>query len=82
MILLVYGYRNLFFLSCRFRDCLFEETDLRKSDFTGSEFNNTEFRHSDLSHCDFSMTEGLDINPEINRILSIKIPQEAGLKNT
>lgn len=68
------------FLSCRFRDCLFEETDLRKSDFTGSEFNNTEFRHSDLSHCDFSMTEGLDINPEINRILSIKIPQEAGLK--
>ncbi|EEW3555980.1 pentapeptide repeat-containing protein, partial [Escherichia coli] len=39
-----------------------------------------EFRHSDLSHCDFSMTEGLDINPEINRILSIKIPQEAGLK--
>ncbi|MGT5271478.1 hypothetical protein ACRWE6_27245, partial [Escherichia coli] len=38
------------------------------------------FRHSDLSHCDFSMTEGLDINPEINRILSIKIPQEAGLK--
>ncbi|MDZ4888760.1 pentapeptide repeat-containing protein [Escherichia coli] len=68
------------FLSSRFRDCLFEETDLRKSDFTGSAFNNTEFRHSDLSHCDFSMTEGLDINPEINRILSIKIPQEAGLK--
>ncbi|EGO3302716.1 pentapeptide repeat-containing protein [Salmonella enterica] len=68
------------FLSSRFFDCLFEEKDLRKSDFTGSVFNNTEFRHSDLSHCDFSMTEGLDINHEINRILSIKIPQEAGFK--
>lgn len=69
-----------FFLSSRFSDCLFEETDLRKSDFTGSEFNNTEFRHSDLSHCDFSMTKGLDINHEINRMISIKIPQEAGSK--
>ncbi|EBF9053058.1 pentapeptide repeat-containing protein, partial [Salmonella enterica] len=37
-------------------------------------------RHSDLSHCDFSMTEGLDINHEINRMISIKIPQEAGSK--
>ncbi|HFW4212000.1 TPA: pentapeptide repeat-containing protein [Salmonella enterica subsp. enterica serovar Muenchen] len=53
---------------------------MRKSDFTGSEFNNTEFRYSDLSHCDFSMTEGLDINHEINIISSIKLPQEAGLK--
>ncbi|EBR8158344.1 pentapeptide repeat-containing protein [Salmonella enterica subsp. enterica serovar Newport] len=68
------------FLSTRFRDCLFEEVDLRKSDFSGSEFNNTEFRHTDLSHCDFSMTEGLDINHEINKISFIKIPQEAGTK--
>nr|WP_309224890.1 pentapeptide repeat-containing protein [Salmonella sp. SG203] len=68
------------FLSSRFNDCLFEESELRKSDFTGSEFNNTEFRYSDLSHCDFSMTEGLDINHEINIISSIKLPQEAGLK--
>lgn len=68
------------FLSTRFCDCLFEEVDLRKSDFSGSKFNNTEFRHTDLSHCDFSMTEGLDINHEINKITSIKIPQEAGTK--
>ncbi|HHR4183641.1 TPA: pentapeptide repeat-containing protein [Salmonella enterica] len=68
------------FLSTRFCDCLFEEVDLRKSDFSGSKFNNTEFRYSDLSHCDFSMTEGLDINHEINKIISIKIPQEAGTK--
>lgn len=68
------------FSSTNFRDCLFEEADLRKSDFTGSEFYNTEFRHSDLSNCDFSMTECLDINHEINKISSIKIPQDAGSK--
>lgn len=68
------------FLSTKFMDCLFEEADLRKSDFTGSEFTNTEFRFSDLSHCNFSMTDGLDINHDINKISSIKIPQEAGLK--
>ena len=68
------------FLSTRFRDCLFEETALCKSDFTGSEFYNTEFRNSDLSYCDFSMTEGLDINQEINKVSFIKIPQDAGSK--
>lgn len=68
------------FLFTKFRDCLFEETDLRKSDFTGSEFYNTEFRHCDLSRCDFSSTDGLDINHEINKISSIKIPQDAGFK--
>lgn len=68
------------FLSTKFKDCLFEEADLCKSDFTGSEFTNTEFRFSDLSHCNFSMTDGLDINHDINKISSVKIPQEAGLK--
>lgn len=68
------------FLFTKFRDCLFEETDLRKSDFTGSEFYNTEFRHCDLSRCDFSLTDGLDINHEINKISSMKIPQDTGFK--
>ncbi|HDZ2823506.1 TPA: pentapeptide repeat-containing protein, partial [Klebsiella pneumoniae] len=68
------------FLFTKFRDCLFEETDLRKSDFTGSEFYNTEFRHCDLSRCDFSLTDGLDINHEINKVSSMKIPQDAGFK--
>lgn len=68
------------FLSTSFRDCLFEETDLRKSYFTGSEFCNTEFRHCDLSNCDFSLTDGLDLNHEINKIISIRIPQDAGSK--
>ncbi|MBE1109153.1 pentapeptide repeat-containing protein, partial [Escherichia coli] len=66
------------FLFAKFRDCLFEETELRKSDFTESEFYNTEFRHCDLSRCDFSLTDGLDINHEINNISSMKIHQDAG----
>ncbi|TSH78708.1 pentapeptide repeat-containing protein [Pantoea sp. paga] len=66
------------FLLSGFNDCLFEETNLRGSDFTGSEFINSEFRRCDLSNCDFSLTEGLDLNHEINKISSVKIPQDAG----
>ncbi|MCT6592927.1 pentapeptide repeat-containing protein [Pantoea dispersa] len=66
------------FLLSSFNDCLFEETSLQGSDFTGSDFISTEFRRSDLSHCDFSLTEGLDLNHEINKISSLKIPQDAG----
>lgn len=68
------------FLLSSFNDCIFEETNLRGSSFSGSDFVNTEFRRNDLSNCDFSLTEGLDLNHEINKIASLKIPHDAGAR--
>lgn len=63
-----------------FEECLFENCDLSKSDFTGCKFLATEFRRSVLTEADFSDSEGLDLNHEINTVVNIKIPTDAGQK--
>ncbi|WP_425462649.1 pentapeptide repeat-containing protein [Mixta tenebrionis] len=66
------------FINNAFKECAFEECNLKNSLFQDSTFSDCEFRQTNLTRCDFSDTEGLDLNPLINTLTDIKLPQTAG----